>query len=97
MTRQTDARVITKYLERYAEPEASVGARLTRPVRERDRERDGRDFAEGDGDGRCACDLPTHQKPAVVLLGALNDPAGTEARERYMAKTFGKKAKETDE
>lgn len=32
MTRQTDARVITKYLERYAEPEASVGARFTRPT-----------------------------------------------------------------
>jgi enoyl-CoA hydratase/3-hydroxypropionyl-coenzyme A dehydratase len=26
------------------------------------------------------------------LLGALNDPAGVEARERYMAKTFAKKA-----
>ena len=32
MTQQTDARVITKYLERYAEPEASVGARFTRPT-----------------------------------------------------------------
>lgn len=32
-----------------------------------------------------------------TLLGALNDPAGVEARERYMAKTFGKEARETDE
>lgn len=29
-----------------------------------------------------------------ALLGALNDPAGADARERYMAKTFGKKANE---
>lgn len=27
-----------------------------------------------------------------TLLGALNDPAGAEARERYITKTFGKKA-----